>query len=341
MGNFLDDNAPSEYEQLAETFEEQSEALLEEIENDEFEEEYEDDTAYSLNSHESEVVSDATIRLEQARLYDMLIKHDLFEGVEVHPQALANVKKEIKEYIVSRLEVLLGMRSDVKEEQEEKHIVVESDFNELEIEALKSIAYKLTKGESAGLPRKKVVANEVDVETPSREGLNPISQKPKREGLKTLKPQKVAKVEVKEKPKKKATPTAKKPAKKVASKPTKKVAKKAAAPKKTKSITRKRRGEMTNAEAEEIAREELAKNGKGLTKSPYQMTAKELAKLAKEKAKGSKKPKKRPAGAAPMPTSDQLEMMYNTQQLNSGIGANTEQRIVNALVKNAVKKANS
>ena len=65
-----------------------------------------------LQEEEISVVDNARIRLEQGRLYEMLIKHNLFEGVDAMPQAVAKVQTEIKEFIIERLEILLGMKSE-------------------------------------------------------------------------------------------------------------------------------------------------------------------------------------------------------------------------------------
>lgn len=99
-----------------------------------------------LDVEEVSVVDKARIRLEQGRLYEMLIKHNLFDGVDAMPQAVVKVQSEIKEFITERLEILLGMKS---EKQKEVHqIIKESQFNELEVQALKMIASKVTKGAS-------------------------------------------------------------------------------------------------------------------------------------------------------------------------------------------------
>lgn len=99
-----------------------------------------------LDTEEVSVVDNARIRLEQGRLYEMLIKHNLFDGVDAMPQAVTKVQSEIKEFIIERLEILLGMKS---EKQKEVHqIIKESQFNELEVQALKMIASKVTKGAS-------------------------------------------------------------------------------------------------------------------------------------------------------------------------------------------------
>jgi hypothetical protein len=95
---------------------------------------------------ELSIVDNARIRLEQGRLYEMLIKHDLFDGVDAMPQAVNKVQSEIKEFIVERLEILLGMKTE--KQKVEVHHVKESQFNEVEVQALKMIARKVTKGAS-------------------------------------------------------------------------------------------------------------------------------------------------------------------------------------------------
>ena len=99
-----------------------------------------------LDVEEVSVVSNARIRLEQGRLYEMLIKHNLFEGVDAIPQAVNKVQSEIKNFIIERLEILLGMKSE--KQTEIREIIKESEFNELEVQALKMIASKVTKGAS-------------------------------------------------------------------------------------------------------------------------------------------------------------------------------------------------
>lgn len=101
-------------------------------------------------NNEISVIKKAQTRLEQGRLYEMLIKHDLFENVDALPEAVDNVQKEIKTFIMERLEVLLGMRSEKEKEQ----VVSYSQFNDIEVEALKQVAARLTKGSSGNVVKK-------------------------------------------------------------------------------------------------------------------------------------------------------------------------------------------
>lgn len=118
---------------------------------EEFKNEIEEDVGFEFEDEtsigqEMSVVDNARIRLEQGRLYEMLIKHDLFEGVDAMPQAVNKVQSEIKEFIVERLEILLGMKAE--KTKVEVHHIKESQFNEVEVQALKMIARKVTKGAS-------------------------------------------------------------------------------------------------------------------------------------------------------------------------------------------------
>ena len=133
-------------------------------------------TAYKLNPKQHNTVSEAVVRLEQARLYDMLIKHDMFEGVQADPIAVAKVKKELKDYIVERLEILLGIRQEKSKTKEV--LSVELPFNEIEIQFLKDLSLKGTRGASASGETAKASITPVQ---------KPI-QVPQNTGLKSLKP---------------------------------------------------------------------------------------------------------------------------------------------------------
>jgi hypothetical protein len=117
----------------------------------------------------------ARIRLEQGRLYEMLIKHDLFEGVDAIPEAVAKVQKELKEYIVERLEILLGMRAETQKQQPQQ-VITPPQFNDVEVQALKMVAAQVTKGASKNAPTTQVAAQAQDVQ---EQKLNSIKEKPK------------------------------------------------------------------------------------------------------------------------------------------------------------------
>jgi hypothetical protein len=191
--------AEEEYQAAVDMYEEDDSDMYEDEEYDE--EFYEDFIEEYTEDDELSIVDEAHVRLDQGRLYKMLIGHNLFEGVDADPTAIANVQKELKDFILERLEILLGMRAE-KEKSEATHVTVQSDFNELEVQALKMIASKVTRGRS-----------EVEQETePQPSELNTVKAKPKKQGLNALgSPQKkkaapVKKTKPKVKPKSQGKP---------------------------------------------------------------------------------------------------------------------------------------
>lgn len=87
----------------------------------------------------SNVLTDARLRLELGRLYEMVMNHSLFDGVEVDERASKIVQKQIRKFAKEQIELTLGMR----QEQEAATNIVSSPFNPLEVRALKDIAAKL------------------------------------------------------------------------------------------------------------------------------------------------------------------------------------------------------
>ncbi len=140
------------------------------------------DESYELEEEEFDTLNEARLRLEQARLYEMFLQHNLFDGVAGHPQAISTVQQELKEYILERLEILLGIRSDNKKYQEPSN----SDLDTDQIGFLKQLANK-------GMQR----------------GLSPIVKPQANTGLKSIGTKKKAPIV------NGYTPTPKQPAKKV------------------------------------------------------------------------------------------------------------------------------
>jgi len=136
---------------------------VDESQDDSYESEQAGEDSLALTEQEESLLGTAMIRLDQARLYEMLVKHDLFEGVSANQIALKAVQREIKTFIMDRLEILLGLKS-------EKSVKTQSQFNDIEIQALKDLAFAATKG-----------ASRQQRETPK-----PVSNQPAREGLKPL-----------------------------------------------------------------------------------------------------------------------------------------------------------
>lgn len=87
----------------------------------------------------TEVLSDARLRLEQGKLYEMIMNHDLFSGVEADPRAAKSVQKQIRNFARERMEIMLGIR----QESVVSNAVVQSPFTSIEVQALRDIAAKL------------------------------------------------------------------------------------------------------------------------------------------------------------------------------------------------------
>jgi hypothetical protein len=115
------------------------------------------------------VLSDARLRLEQGKLYEMLMNHDLFEGVEADPKAAKSVQRQIRGWAKTQMEIMLGMR----QEQTIQNTIVSSPFNELEVTILKKLASAASKGATE--------SEEANISTQSRP-----EQPPKKKTLNTL-----------------------------------------------------------------------------------------------------------------------------------------------------------
>ena len=101
-----------------------------------------------LNEEEEdrELFTNARLRLEQGRLYEMLLRHDLFGDVESDPRAVKNVEREIKTFIKERLEVLLGLKPDPRLVLVQANEGGVQQFTALEVDLLKKLLSKATGG---------------------------------------------------------------------------------------------------------------------------------------------------------------------------------------------------
>lgn len=122
----------------------------------------------------SDVLTDASLRLEQGSLWKMIMNHNLFEGVDADPRAIQNVQKKIREFAKECMEVMLGMR---KETSIVEHLEIDFPFNQKEVEVLKALAYKASLGETQNsdnyVPEVKRTTEEV-LNVPRKKTLNPI-----------------------------------------------------------------------------------------------------------------------------------------------------------------------
>ncbi|MGH7241366.1 MAG: hypothetical protein ACREGB_03665, partial [Candidatus Saccharimonadales bacterium] len=98
----------------------------------------EDEFAEQAASEEqSFVLSEAIKRIEQAKLYETLLKHQLFAPGSARPEVIDVVSTELKVFILNRLETLLGMKP------EPTKTVATQTFSDVQITALKTLADRM------------------------------------------------------------------------------------------------------------------------------------------------------------------------------------------------------
>jgi hypothetical protein len=124
-------------------------------ESEDYYDEAPDDYEDSFPEDFSSVLADARLRLEQGRLYEMIMNHELFEGVDADPKAINNVQNEVRAFAKERMEIMLGMRSERSHSSE---LGVDLPFNSLEVEVLRSLASTATKGATKSPDVEKYVA---------------------------------------------------------------------------------------------------------------------------------------------------------------------------------------
>lgn len=152
-----------------------------------------EEPSYSLQTEEDEedpntvrqIMSDARLRLEQGRLYEMLLEHSLFGDVQANPQAIKNVEREIRRFIRERLEILLGLKEDPRLARE---VQVASQFTPFEVDFLKKLISKTTGGisqqvhapppESAVTGSIRKISNQVAQPSPPARKPSPVSARP-------------------------------------------------------------------------------------------------------------------------------------------------------------------
>ena len=118
----------------------------------------------------SEILSDASLRLEQGNLYKMVMNSDLFANSGYDEKAISNVTREIRTFAKERMEIMLGMRQEAAKEA--AFPAGAFPFNALEVEVLKMLASTATKGAS-----QEAEAFVVTAQVPRKNTLNAISVK--------------------------------------------------------------------------------------------------------------------------------------------------------------------
>lgn len=310
----------AETEQLAAQY--AQEPIVVEADDDEIEQILAE-SAYSLDQNEANVIYNTRIRLEQARLYEMLINHNLFDGVDADASAITIVQNEIKHYIVKRLEILMGLRQPIIRQNNDLPL------NSIELDFLKQLAYKGTRGASTQ-------AN-TEPESPppptAFTGLKPIKPTVKSSSLKGL-----SKNIARTTPPTPQVQNTKTPIQNTKPQPKKKHK---SAPQSQRQVRLKNTAAPRELRPEEI--EALAKEDLTLMKGRkpfHQMSAKEKAKeIARVNQAHAPKPK--PANALPLMNPDQQMMKYMTEQssrTNRGSQANQFNQIMSHVANQIVVK---
>jgi len=123
----------------------------------------------------TEVLSDARLRLEQGKLYEMVMNHGLFDGVEADPRAAKSVQKQIRKFAKEQMEIMLGMR---QEQTLANNAIVSSPFNDLEVTILKKLASAASKGATESEEAQVQTPTPVQAQPQKKKTLNSIGNKP-------------------------------------------------------------------------------------------------------------------------------------------------------------------
>lgn len=115
------------------------------------------------------VLSDARLRLEQGKLYELIMNHDLFVDTGVDERAVKHVQREMRKFAQERMEIMLGMRQVTAATT--PFPAEAFPFNTFEITVLKSLAAAATNGAS-----READAYVPEVAPPVRKALNPIAR---------------------------------------------------------------------------------------------------------------------------------------------------------------------
>lgn len=334
MNNFWEDEEPlSQYEMMKDNID-HAEQIAVAYENSpeiveapqEVLETIVEESAFELDNQESNVIYNARLRLEQAKLYEMLVNHNLFEGVDADQRAIEIVQNELKHYIVKRLEILMGLRAPEPTRIVSNENSLQNAFNEVEIDFLKQLAYKGTLGRSV---------NNAPATLNTLASKPSVQQAPKVNTLKSLAAPKVQtkiKPQVRNESLKTNLATNSDSAASLSSgKPRRKPVRGGIPKTKKKLESGLMPRELTPQEAEELAKQDLAEQ---LQRKPWgKMNAQEkAAELRRVNEKYKKKTKVQ--GALRMPTPEEKLRYYTATQPNL-----TRDDVQNSLAKMLIKSA--
>lgn len=250
----------------------------------------------------SAVLNDARFRLEQGRLYEMIMNNNIFEGAEGDEKAAKYVMKQIRNFAKEQMEIMLGMRQEKQEVQALS--AADFPFNDLEVQTLKALASAATKGATASPAAQQFSG--VQQAAPKQASFKPISAGSK---------------------------SAITPQPKPAQKP---LAPKAQAPVRREAPRAQNEAEILDLCMElGISRDEydrqLAGFSSALTKPMSQMSEDEVKERSRQIALRTNRQVKNPQ-AIPMPTAEQEEMLH-TSRAQAAAAHPQMQVLMNALTK--------
>ncbi len=147
---------------------------------------------------EYSIASEALIRIEKAKLYELLLRNELFGDDAGDADAVQQVTDEIKEFVLARLETLIGMRSG----NESVSTPSKLPWNQQQIAVLTQLADRVLSKE-----------NQPIVNTPPKPSVNTINRQPPRQNTVQTKPTEAKPVQAPVAPKQKqpVRPTTGKP----------------------------------------------------------------------------------------------------------------------------------
>src|ERR1700722_4076265 len=151
-------NNPALQESTMLVDEEMVEKLQENLEFDSFEEE--EDT--------KNIMQDASLRLQQGHLYQLVLQGDIFADTNADPRAIRNVQREISKFVRDRMEIMLG----IKQEQVPMAPTVSSLINDLEVLVIKTMASRFSKGATEEPHQLPTIQGQ---STPKKDGITSIN----------------------------------------------------------------------------------------------------------------------------------------------------------------------
>jgi hypothetical protein len=110
---------------------------------------------YKFNKQDKNLMNTVGQKLEIARIYESLAKCDLFGDFEADPKAIEQVRAEIKQFLMEKLENLFNVSTSKRQSNQQMELSemsFELPFNEEEVAFLKALAFKGTQGASAQSP---------------------------------------------------------------------------------------------------------------------------------------------------------------------------------------------